>query len=51
MFPFYTPENIRKPESFLMFSRGIEKEDCLKLVNNHRDATVINTQIKTSASV
>ena len=44
MFPFYVPENIRKGTGFLLFSRGIEKEDCLKLVNNHCDATVINKQ-------
>ena len=25
-----------------MFSKGIEKEDCLKLVNNHWDSTVVN---------
>ena len=38
---FYIPESIRKPTGFL-FSRGIEKEHCLKLGNNHWDATVIN---------
>ena len=42
MLSFYTPENIRKPTGFLMFSKGIEKEDCLKLVNNHWDSTVVN---------
>ena len=46
MSPFYTPGSIRKPTGFL-FSRGIEKEHCLKLVNNHCDATVINkTKLK-----
>ena len=25
-----------------MFSKGIEKEDCLKLVNNHWDSTAVN---------
>ena len=43
-FLFFVPENIRKATGFLLFSRGIEKEDCLKLVNNHCDATVINKQ-------
>ena len=42
MLSFYTPESIRKPTGFLMFSKGIEKEDCLKLVNNHWDSTVVN---------
>ena len=41
VFSFYTPESIRKPTGFL-FSRGIEKEHCLKLGNNHWDAAVIN---------
>ena len=41
VFSFYTPESIRKPTGF-SFSRGIEKEHCLKLGNNHWDATVIN---------